>query len=289
MRLRKLIDYHIHTELCRHGKGSLENYVKSAIKKGFVEIGFSEHFPEEFVIEDLPKKYRKLIPIEDYSMTFDEFPGYVQEVLSLQEKYQDEISIKLGTEFDFPPNKKKFIQQQIKKYDFDYVLGSVHHIYIDGKPFAFDDNRYLEFYDEYDIVQCWETYYAAVAELIHSDLFDIISHLDLMKKYGFKLRDGSEFREEKFNSLVDAIVELLENHNSVIELNTGGARKKVAEFYPEDDILLKTKNLGIVLGSDSHHPDEVGYQFDIAIKKLKQMGYTHLIRFTKRKREKYPI
>ena len=110
-----------------------------------------------------------------------------------------------------------------------------------------------------------------------------------MKKYGYKLRDGSKSREIKFQSLIKAIVDLLRSHDSVIELNTGGARKKVAEFYPEDDILLQTKDIGITLGSDSHHPDEVGYQFDIAIKKLKQMGYSHLIRFNKRKREKYPI
>ena len=284
-----MIDYHIHTKLCRHGKGNLEDYVKSAIKKGLIEMGFSEHFPEEFVLEDLPKKYHYLIPIHEYSMSYEEFPGYVQEVLSLQEKYQDQISIKFGVEFDFLPSKKDFIAREIKKYDFDYVYGSIHQIYIDGKPFAFDDSRYMDIYDDYDIVQCWETYYSAVAELIESNLFDIISHLDLMKKYKKNLRDGSEYREEKFNSLIGAIVELLENHDSVIELNTGGARKPVAEFYPEEDILRRTKNLGIVLGSDSHHPDEVGHQFDIALKKLKELGYTHLVRFTKRKREKYPI
>ncbi len=284
-----MIDYHIHTKLCRHGKGDLEDYVKSAIEKGLIEIGFCEHYPEEFLLDDLPEKYHYLIPINEYSMSIDEFPSYVNEVMSLQEKYQDKISIKLGTEFDFLPSKKNFIRDQVKKYDFDYVHGSIHQIYIEGKPFAFDDDRFLKFFDEYDIIQCWETYYSAVAEVIHSDLFDVISHLDLMKKYGYRLRDGSESRENKFNSLITAIIELLESHDSVIELNTSGARKKVAEMYPEDEILSRTKNIGIVLGSDSHHPNEVGYQFDIAIQKLKSMGYKHLIRFNKRKREKYPI
>jgi len=63
MRLLKLIDYHIHSKLCRHGEGDLEEYIKSAINKGFTEIGFCEHFPQEFLLEDLPKEYHNLIPL----------------------------------------------------------------------------------------------------------------------------------------------------------------------------------------------------------------------------------
>ncbi|MHA1785449.1 MAG: histidinol-phosphatase HisJ [Candidatus Helarchaeota archaeon] len=281
-----MIDYHIHSKLCRHGEGNLEDYVKSAIKKGFTEIGFCEHFPEEFLLEDLPSKYHYLIPIEDYSMKMEEFPEYVNQVMLLKEKYENEISIKLGTEFDFLASKKKFIETQIKKHDFDYVHGSIHQIYIEGKPFAFDDNRYLYLFDDYDLVDCWEKYYLAVAELISSDLFDVISHLDLMKKYGHRLTD-----ENKFNSFINKITELLQEHDSIIELNTAGARKKVGEFYPSDRILKKVheKGIDITLGSDAHHPNEVGFMFDEAIKKLKEIGFKYIIKFNKRKKEKFFI
>jgi len=279
-----LIDYHIHTKLCRHGQGDLEDYVKSAIKKGLIEIGFNEHFPQEFLIEDLPQKYHNLIPIEEYAMPMNEFPDYVKEVLRLQEVYKDKIIIKLGTEFDFLKNKSNFIREQIRKYPLDYVFGSVHQIFIEGKPFAFDDSRFLKFYDEYDIDNCYELYLLAIDEAINSKLFDVISHLDLMKKYGFRPKN-----HQKYILLIDNTLDLIKKQDLILELNTAGERKKVGEFYPEDFILKQAyeKGIEITLGSDSHKPSEVGYKFDIAIQKLMEIGFEYIIRFTKRKREKY--
>ncbi len=281
-----MIDYHIHSKLCRHGEGDLEEYVKSAIKKGLIEIGFCEHFPQEFLIEDLPKKYHNLIPIEDYAMPFDEFPNYVEEVLRLQADYKDKMIIKLGTEFDFLKNKIDFISKEIRKYPFDYVYGSIHQIYFNGKPFAFDDSRFLNFYDEYDIDLLYEIYIKALEQLISSKLFDVVSHLDLMKKYGFRPKDTS-----KYKSLINQILTLIQKNDLIIELNTAGSRKKVGEFYPEDFILLGAyeKGIDITLGSDAHKPNEVGYKFDEAINKLKNIGFEYIIKFTRRKKQEYYI
>ncbi|MFX0133671.1 MAG: histidinol-phosphatase HisJ [Candidatus Hodarchaeota archaeon] len=279
-----MIDYHIHTKLCRHGKGELEDYVKSAIKKGLTEIGFCEHFPQEFLLENLPKKYHNLIPIEEYAMPKDEFPDYIKQVLKLREKYYDKISIKLGTEFDFLKSKTKYISEEIKKYQFDYIYGSIHQIYFNGKPFAFDDSRFLVFYDEYDIDVCYEIYFKALEELIRSKLFDVVSHLDLIKKYGFRPKKLTEYR-----SLIDQILVLIRDNDLVMELNTAGDRKKVGEFYPEDFILEEAykKGIEITLGSDAHKPDEVGYKFDVAIKKLKKIGFEYVIKFSDRKKQKF--
>ena len=281
-----MIDYHIHTKLCRHGKGELEDYVKSAIKKGLVEIGFNEHYPEEFLLNNLPKKYHYLIPIEDYSMRLEDFPSYVEQVLHLKDKYQDKIHIKLGAEFDFLPQEKGYIQKQINKYEFDYVYGSIHQIFMGEKPFAFDDSRFLQLYDDYDIDDCYQVYFTSLHDLINSNLFDIASHVDIIKKYGKRPNDL-----KNYNEIIDLTIEILKINEQVIELNTAGSRKPVKEFYPDDVFLKKAFNKGIeiTLGSDAHHPDEVGHQFDEAIKKLKEIGFEYLITFNKRKKEKFPI
>jgi len=280
----KLIDYHIHSKLCRHGEGELEEYVKSAIKKGFIEIGFCEHFPQEFLLENLPQKYHYLIPIEEYAMPQEQFPDYINRVLELREKYKATISIKLGTEIDYLKNKAQYISAEIKKYPFDYIFGSIHQIYFNGKPFAFDDSRFLDLYDEYDIDDCYKLYFTALGEAINSGLFDVVSHLDLIKKYGFRPKNRNNYR-----SIIKEILGLIHQHGLVIELNTAGARKKVGEFYPEDFILkeIYEKGIEITLGSDAHRPNEVGYKFDEAIKKLKEIGFEYLIKFSKRIREKY--
>ena len=61
----KLWDYHTHTYLCNHATGTIEDYIRSAIKIGLVEIGISDHFPMEL----LPEHFHI------YAMTLNEFPA----------------------------------------------------------------------------------------------------------------------------------------------------------------------------------------------------------------------
>ena len=42
-----MIDYHVHTYLCRHAEGDPQDYVNAAVEKGLKEIGIADHFPLE--------------------------------------------------------------------------------------------------------------------------------------------------------------------------------------------------------------------------------------------------
>ena len=41
-------NYHTHTTRCHHATGSDEDYVLSAIKGGYQELGFSDHTPWKY-------------------------------------------------------------------------------------------------------------------------------------------------------------------------------------------------------------------------------------------------
>ena len=41
-------NYHTHTTRCMHAVGDDEDYVRSAIKGGFQELGFSDHGPWKY-------------------------------------------------------------------------------------------------------------------------------------------------------------------------------------------------------------------------------------------------
>ena len=68
-------NYHTHTTRCHHATGSDEEFVLSAIKGGYQEIGFSDH---------TPWKYHTNY-ISDIRMLPEELPGYVESLRSLQE------------------------------------------------------------------------------------------------------------------------------------------------------------------------------------------------------------
>ena len=81
-------NYHTHTTRCHHALGSDEDYVLSAIKGGYEELGFSDH---------TPWKYRSSF-VSPIRMTTNELPEYVESIHSLADKYEDQIKIRLGLE-----------------------------------------------------------------------------------------------------------------------------------------------------------------------------------------------
>ena len=79
-------NYHTHTTRCMHATGSDEDYVLSAIKGGYQELGFSDHTPWKYHTDY----------VADMRMLPEELPGYVESLRSLREKYRDQISIKIA-------------------------------------------------------------------------------------------------------------------------------------------------------------------------------------------------
>lgn len=98
-------NYHTHTTRCHHATGSDEEFVLSAIKGGYQEIGFSDH---------TPWKYHTNY-ISDIRMLPEELPGYVESLRSLQEKYKNQISIKIGLECEYFPEYIHWLKGIIKE------------------------------------------------------------------------------------------------------------------------------------------------------------------------------
>ncbi len=259
-----LVDYHVHTFLCKHATGIPVEYVNSAIRTGISEIGFSDHCPWPSGFD--PK----------YRMAPCEIPSYRQIVLELREKYLSSIKVKYGLEVDWVPGKMDEVFQNLDKEDFDYLIGSVH--YTDELPF---DNPDLaeewkgkEFADK-----VWHRYFELVLEMVESGKFNIIGHFDLPKKFGYYPHSM-----DKINKLIIEIFSVASEHHMAIELNTSGLRKPVREIYPSPEILhfAQKANLMITLGSDSHSPSEVAANFTDAVNLAKSAGYTRICTFDKK-------
>ena len=258
-----MIDYHVHTARCGHADGEMLDYVAQAHKIGLLELGFADHLP--------------LLTQEDptLTMTLGELSGYVQEVNSLAED-ADGIIVKLGIEADYLPGLEGETAALLASCDFDYVIGSIH--FIDG--WGFDDSRYLEGYAQKDIHTIYEDYFRLVARAAGSGMFDIIGHLDLVKKYGFR-------PETDITGLLEDTVAALKEAGVCVEINTAGLRKPVGEVYPSETILALCARAGvpITLGSDAHRPDQVGMDFDHALRLAVVAGYRRLAVFNKRERD----
>lgn len=83
-------NYHTHTTRCMHAVGDDEDYVRSAIKGGFQELGFSDHGPWKYHTDF----------VSDIRMLPEDLPEYIESIRALKEKYRNQISIKIGLEYE---------------------------------------------------------------------------------------------------------------------------------------------------------------------------------------------
>ena len=106
------IDYHLHTYLCKHAVGSVEEYIAHALAIGLDEIGFADHNP-------LPGGFDSR-----HRMDEQQVETYFTLIREARQKYP-QIQIKIGFEVDYLPGGEEYLQKQLESYPFDYVYGSV--------------------------------------------------------------------------------------------------------------------------------------------------------------------
>ena len=258
------VDYHVHTPLCGHAHGEPAEYVEQALKMGLSEIGFSDHAP--------------LVAYQDsrYTMREDELPRYHAMIEAVQKKYP-KFSIKLGLEADFIPGFEAKTRAMLAGYPYDFVIGSIH--FIDN--WAFDDpDQHVRWKDK-DINRVYRDYYELLRQSAASGLFDIMGHVDLVKKFGHRA-------SEDLSEDIQETAKVFKKSGVTVEINTSGLRKPVKEIYPSLDVLKIYQKAGvpITFSSDSHEPLDVGRDYDKASALAKAAGYGEYRVFRKRKVER---
>ncbi|MFO7273710.1 MAG: histidinol-phosphatase [Bacillota bacterium] len=269
--LHRLADYHMHTVRCGHAVGTMEAYVEAAIARGLGEIGFSDHVPMYWV----PEEQRD----PSGAMSMAELEAYVADVLRLRERYP-EIPIRLGLEADFIPGHEEELVRLLEPYPWDYVIGSVHFL----GDWNFDHPAFVHRFAEWDIDDLYDRFFALEQMAAESGLFDILAHIDLIKIFGHRPnRDLSEAYARLAGAIARAGV--------AIELSTAGLRKPVGEYYPAPALLKACCERGVplVISSDAHAPEQVGWGFEQARALALETGFTHTVRFAGRRRQLVPL
>jgi histidinol-phosphatase (PHP family) len=258
-----MIDYHVHTSLCNHANGTMEQYVRRAVNIGLAEICFLDHLT-------LHEKGK------NKSMSPEELPFYFHAARYLAAKYKDRILVKAGLEVDIIPEYIDQIKKIITPFAFDVIAGSVHFIEdINIVSTKGNDPRR----DQLSIDYICEKYLENLDVMLDSDMIDMICHLDVVKKFG--RRPPAQF-DEKF----DEILSKISYKKIAVELNTSGYNHAASEFYPATPLLAKCfeKKINITLGSDAHHPDSVGQHYVEALNLLIATGFRHVVAFNRRNR-----
>ena len=198
--------------------------------------------------------------VESWAMTSEELPTYINEVHTLQDEFKNQITVRLASEVDFHHHVFQNYQEMIQPFrnEFQYFIGSIHVIQIpDGKYVPIDAPNNPDLMHSVGPKIFYEIYYQELLQMVKTGYFDIVGHFDLPKKYGVHQPEG-------LWEIILKILDQIEEKQMVVEINTSGFRKPIGIQFPSEDIIKEClqRDIGLVLGSDSHDPKEVAYKFN---------------------------
>lgn len=234
------------------GTGSIDDMVHAALSKNLTQITITDHMPLPF-----PNRYA----IQEHDIE-----QYRLDTLVLQERYAEALRINLGLEMEFIPGYKAWIHDLAHR-SWDYLIVSIHHLSGgDGSLNLVNGTR-----EECEELMCCfdhdgralcRQYYQTLQEAVSTGWFDIVGHLDVVKKHnrGNRLFDESS---SWYRHLIIDTLDIIKEQGMSMEINTAGFNHEPAEQYPSSWIIREAmqREIKMVLGSDSHVPETVGQCF----------------------------
>jgi histidinol-phosphatase (PHP family) len=245
-------DGHVHTRLCHHAMGEMEDYVRAAVERGLSEIVFLEHL-------EVGIRYRQV-----NWLTEEDFDYYQAEGERLQALYAGRIRIVLGVEAGYNPRMAQQIKDWLMARRWDRIGISYHYMPL---PDMDEDLNMLtraadviERASRYGGERILDNYFAGLYRAV-SELSGLpgtaLCHVDAALRY----LPGLSFTE-KHLAAIEALLRLVKDKGMALEINTSGLAIR-GEVFPSLAILRQALALGIplVAGSDAHNPNEVGRFF----------------------------
>ncbi len=241
-----MFDYHMHTRVSFDGQDTGLQMALAAREKGLMEICFTDHLDYDplGVMQDLAFDTAK------YNAEYDSLavPG---------------LKIRRGMEFGLTRDNREQFMKDLRRREFDFVLGSIH--FVDDL-----DVYFQEFWEGKTVYQaerrCLEETLACVQ--IHDD-FDVLAHLTYIgKTHAHPSPRPVPF--EAHRELIDEILRTLARKGKGLELNTSGM-DRCGGFLPTADYFRRFRELGgqtVTVGSDAHRCDRVGQYSAEACKML---------------------
>ena len=229
-------DYHVHSN---YSDGRfLFRMARAADEAGLDGVGFADHCNVS-ARDPMQEAKRHL------GFNLDETYERRREAIdSLQDSF--DVTIFDAVEMDYDPRDEAAIADFLDEADFDYAIGSVHHLE--------DVNVHFEGYfaekTEDERRALVDDYYENLVALVDSELFDVAAHIDLLERNPV-LRGYAT--EDHYERVARAFAE----SRTIPEINGGRVLRDYGEFHPAPSFreMLAAHDVPFTVGSDSHDPE----------------------------------
>lgn len=222
-----IANYHTHTYRCNHASGTEEEYIRLAIERGLTTLGFADHAPMPF-----PDGHHS-----GFRMLVEQFPGYVETLLALREKYRGQIEILIGLETEYYPDVFERLLELVRPYPLDYMILGQHFLGNEGPGDPYSGSPMKE---EAHLVRYVDQAIAGIS----TGRFTYIAHPDLPNYIG---GNAIAYRRE-----MTRLCQAAKEQGIPLEINLLGLSE--GRHYPVDMFWQIAGSLGCeaILGCDAH-------------------------------------
>ena len=272
---------HTHTIFC-DGHADVESFCQRAWEKGLCSLGFSSHAP-------IVKKTG--FPENSWNMREDLLEEYIETVQAAKRRWEGRLDIFLGLEIDYISGLMGPSDKDYQEMGLDYIIGALHYLLpARGAPFTVDaslEEVEQAIKDSYggDPLAMVEAYWDSLEDLIRSGGFDILAHLDVIRKNNSQNRLFSE-DSQSYREKIVKIAALAGEHKIIIEVNTGGMnRGRITSPYPSQPFLklFRENNVPGIITADAHNPEDLDGHYPEAQAALLAAGYKKTLFFEGKK------
>lgn len=259
-----MYDFHIHSNFSSDSVNPMNKMALAGKKIGLKGMCFTDHIDLDYSSSEISFEFS--------------YKDYIEELRNTRALIPGDFEIYTGVEIGMQPHISVDNEALLKDKGFDFIIGSIHCV---GKKDMYDGSfldgitpkegaiNYFQ-----DMLQCLENF----------NDFDVLGHLDVIRRY---LPDKeNNFSYNIYKDYIDNVLSRLIISNKGIEVNTSGLRYGLSSFHPLPDILKLYRLLGgeiITIGSDSHTPDNIGYQLKNVLVQLSDIGFKYYTIFKDRK------
>lgn len=218
--------------------------------------------------EHMPRHNEDLYPEEaeagrNLDIHYENEADYFKEAVRLREKYKAQINILVGFECDWiRPESLDLIQESLRKYAFDFFVGSVHHVHTIPIDYS------LELYHKARDVAggtdegLFEDYFDAQLGMLKALKPPVVGHFDL-------IRLKSDDPNQSFQRMLGVWEKVLRNlafvasYDGILEINCASLRKGMTEPYPQAEICkaFLARSGKFCLSDDSHGVEQVALNY----------------------------
>ena len=255
-----LVDCHFHSEPSCDSRAPLAALCQQALHLGLSYLCPTEH--ADFDPQDICYGHLNV-------------NAYSQAVADCRAQSAGHLTLLKGIEIDYQPRFDAEVRDFLAQHTFDFVMGSVH--YADG---LYVGDGLLEAYDP---DTAYRRYFDAVRQAAASGLFDVIGHLDVLKRYGIPRWGG--FDPRRYAHEIDAILQAAVETGTGLEINTSGLRQAPGQTYPCLETLRRYRELGgkvLTLGSDAHQVANLGQNIHHGLALARAAGFKAIAVFVER-------